>query len=105
MKRESGRTTTAILMITGFVLLSLILLTILFIVKKDGQLINILLSTALLVSFSIIGVLTVFLFRRKRITNNSLANSLNSIENTNEEVFEVGTILFDENQKIIFMSP
>ncbi len=74
-------------------------------INDDDVIMILLFSSLLVVSLFIYGLALVFFWKGRYSKVIELVNSINSIDSTQEEIFEVGTIMYDESLNITFITP
>ena len=107
MAKLNSKSVLKVLIVTST--LSTVVLLLLDIFLKLGDSIEsslmIILVISLLVSLSSLGILLFLTYKTRIKSIDSLVDSINSISGSQEESFEVGIIIFDDEQTISFISP
>ena len=89
-------------------IVTLLVLNLAFIItgtEEQSYVMVTLLSISIIVSLFIFGALVTLSYRIRLQRTNELISSLNSIESSPEEIFEVGLIIYDSEQTITYITP
>lgn len=92
----------------GLILLSIVALLVIDVFqssKTDGKAIEIVLIIFFFLSFFLLGLIVFAFYWMRWKTTNSIISSLNSIDSSQEEFFNVGSIIYNDDGKISFISP
>ncbi len=97
---------TVLLTFTTIVIVILLILDLTLKVNQGERMtIILLLGIALLISLFLYGVIMFLIYKTKLQNTNLLVNSINSIEDTKEEIFGIGIIAYNNEQIISYISP
>ncbi len=92
--------------ITTIVIITLLSLNIVVAVKEEQAIILIVLYVSLvIISLFTYGILQVSFWRGRYTRTVNLINTINSIDSSQEEVFEVGSLIYDDEGIISFITP
>lgn len=94
-----------LLIVMILVIVMLLVVDILQNVSKNERITEIVLITFLTLSFFIMGLITFTIYWIKFKTTNTVISSMNSIGSSQEEFFNVGSIIYNSDDKISFISP
>lgn len=110
--RKNAKLWFVISTVITIIIIALLSINITLIIKEDSSdltsadvSIIILFGITIVVSLFVYSIMSIVWYRTRTDRTNSMINSINTIESTQEEIFEVGIIVFDDNQKITFITP
>lgn len=108
---KSRRTTTLLSLvaaITTFLIVALLIVNIVYetrIEADQAPLLIALYSSLVIISLFTYGILQISFWKGRFTTTSELVNSVNSINASQEEIFKVGTIMYDNDEIITFVTP
>lgn len=109
MKKINIRIMSAALaFVATIIVVGLLVLNIVVIKQNDnfsGDIMKVLLIIGIIVSLFLYAIIMVTAYKTRLSRINEIINSNNAIEYSQDEIFEVGRIIFDEELRIIFITP
>ncbi len=105
-KKRNNAILAIVATITTLLIIILLTLNIIDVIGEEqaGYWIALYVSLAIISLFTY-GILQVSFWRGRYSNTIELINSVNSIDSTQEEVFEVGSLMYDSNETIVYITP
>lgn len=107
MKKRGNRALVSVIsLITTIAIIVLLSINIAFAMKDDSQamILVVLYISLIIISLFTYGFLQVSFWKSRFSKTVDLINTVNSIDSTQEEIFQVGSIIYDEEDKIVFVT-